>query len=119
MLQMSAKTMQKELLDAMARLFGRFGTGGDLTPATDHWEWEKIVESRPADEGRVLQELARFADFWRYFQQRSEKLGPEIVDAISDVHNLPVSERIERLKEINQKLMERVGDAGEGAQFRH
>src|SRR5262249_36966978 len=101
------------------QLFKRFEKDGDLGPIEDRNEWDKLVESKPPEERELVKELARFADLWRYFQERKEKLGPEIVNAISQVNSLPVPERIARLKEINQKLMERVGDAGQGGQFRH
>jgi hypothetical protein len=110
---------QKELLQGMEQLLKRFAKGGELAPIEDRSEWERLVESKPPEERELIEELARFADLWRYFQERKEKLGPEIVNAISQVHSLPVPERIVRLKEINQKLMERVSDAGQGAQFRH
>ena len=116
---MARDTPQKELLKEMSRLFKWFQTGGDLAPIKDHGEWEKLVESKPPEERELLKELARFTDLWRYLQERKEKLGPEIVSAISQVHKLPVRERTSRLKEINQKLMERVGNAGQGAQFRN
>jgi hypothetical protein len=116
---MADDTPQKELLQEMARLLKRFERGGDLAPIEDRDEWDKLVESKPPEERELVKELARFADLWRYFQERKEKLGPEIVNAVSQVPKLPVPERIARLKEINQKLMERVGDAGQGAQFRH
>jgi len=110
---------QKELLQEMSRLFKRFEKGGDLAPIEDRDEWDKLVESSPPEERELVRELARFADLWRYFQERREKLGTEVVSAISEVHKLPVPARIVRLKEINQKLMERVGDAGQSSQFRH
>ena len=116
---MSDDTPQNQLLQEMARLFKRFEKGGNLAPIEDHNEWDKLVESKPREERELLKELARFADLCRYFQERKEKLGSEIVNAISHVHKLPVPDRIARLKEINQRLMERVGDDGEGAQFRH
>jgi hypothetical protein len=116
---MADDTPQKELLQEMARLFKRFEKGGDLAPIEDRDEWDKLVESKPPEERELVKELARLADLWRYFRERKEKLGPEIVNAVSHVHNLHVPERIVRLKEINQKLMERIGDAGHGAQFRH
>jgi hypothetical protein len=42
----------------------------------------------------------------------SEKLDPEIVKALAEVHKLPAALRAARVREINQKLMERIGDAG-------
>jgi hypothetical protein len=116
---MADETPQKQLLQEMSRLFRRLQSGGDLASIEDRGEWDKLVESTPPEERELLRELARFTDLWRYFQERKEKLGPEIVGAISQVHKLLVPQRISRLKEINQKLMERVDDAGQGAQFRH
>jgi hypothetical protein len=110
---------QKALLQEMAHLCKRFEEGGDLAPIKDRNEWDKLVESKPPEERELVKELARFADLWRYFQENKEKLGTEIVSALSQVNQLPVPERTARLKEINQKLMERVSDAGPGAQFRH
>ncbi len=110
---------RKELLQGMAQLVKRFEKGGDVAPIEDRNEWDKLVESKPPEERELVKELARFADLWRYFQERKEKLGPEIVSALSQVRQLPIAERIALLKEINQKLMERVGDVGQGAQFRH
>jgi hypothetical protein len=115
---MSKENPQKELLQEMARFLARFKEGGDVSPIADRDEWDRVVESTPPEEREVVKELARFADLWRYFQERNEKLGPEIVTAISQVHTLPPAERAVRLKEINQRLMERVNDAGQGAQFR-
>jgi hypothetical protein len=116
---MTDDTTQKDLLKEIGGLLKRFDKGGDLAPIEDRNEWDKLVASKPPEERELIGELTRFADLWRYFQKRKEKLGPEIVQAASEVPNLPVPERIARLKEINQELMERVDDAGEGARFRH
>jgi hypothetical protein len=115
---MKNDTPQKELLREMVQLFKRFRKGGDVAPIEYRDEWETLVESKPPEERELLKELARFADLWRYFEERKEKLGLEIVNVISHLHNLPISARISRLKEINQKLMERIGDAGQSAQLR-
>src|SRR5215469_3033023 len=93
---------QKELLQGMEQLLKRFEKGGDLAPIEDRNEWDKLVESKPPEERELVKELARFADLWRYFQERNEKLGPEIVNAIRAVHQLTVPERTARLREINQ-----------------
>jgi hypothetical protein len=116
---MTDDTPQEDLLKEMGFLLKRFNKDGDLAPIEDRNEWDKLVASKPPEERELIGELTRFADLWRYFEERQEKLGPEIVKAVSEVPNLAVPERIARLKEINQKLMERVGDAGEGARFRH
>jgi hypothetical protein len=115
---MAGDKPQKELLQQMSRLFQRLKSGGDLGPIDDRDDWEKLLASQPPEERELVSELARFADLWRYFQEHGEKLGPENVELISQVHKLALPERIARLKEINQKLMERVQDAGAGAQFR-
>jgi hypothetical protein len=116
---MPEDTSQEELLHKMEQVFKRFQKSGNLAPIEDLSDWEKLVASKPLEERELLTELARFVDLWRYLQAREQKLGAEIVDAVSRLRQLPVPERIARLKEINQKLMEQVGDAGEGAQFRH
>lgn len=114
---MAGDNPQKELLQQMASLLQRLSSGGDLGPVNRD-DWDGFLASQPPEERELVSELARFADLWRYFQERGEKLGPEIVESISEVHKLAVPERTARLKEINQKLMERVQDAGAGAQFR-
>ena len=108
---MSNDPPQQSLLQELARLFRRFKSGGDLAPIDDRDEWEKRVSSNPPEEQELVNELARFADLWRYLQERNEKLGPEIVQALAEVHKLPVvSRRAARVREINQKLMRRIGE---------
>lgn len=109
---------QKALLQEITRLLQRLGKEGDLAPMEDRDEWDKLVASRAPEERELVKDLARFVDLWRYFQERQEPLGPEIVNAVRQVHKLAVPERSARLQEINQKLMERVGNAGQRSQFR-
>jgi len=116
---MAEDNQKKTLLLEIAGLGRRFQKDGDLAPVADIQEWERLVASKQSEERDLLRELTRFADLWRYSRERGEKLGPGIVDAIRQLHNLAVPERARRLKEINQELMERVNDVGEGAQFRH
>jgi hypothetical protein len=97
------------------KLLGRFRSGGDLRPVEDRDEWDKLVASKSPDERELLEQLARFSDLWRYFQEQKQKLGSEIVNRLRGLNKLPVAERIVELKDINQKLMERVGDAGQRA----
>jgi hypothetical protein len=112
-------TPQEELLQEMARLLKRFEKSGDMAPIEHRDMWDSSIAFLPPEERELVEELARFGDLWRYFRERKEKLGPEIVGGIRQLHQLAVPERIARLREINLKLMERTGNAGEGTQFRH
>ena len=107
---MSNDTAQKKLLQELSQLFKRFTKAGDLAPIEARDEWETFVRSQTSQEQELLTELARFADLWRYLNERNEKLGPTIVKAIGEVHKLPVTSRAERVREINQELMRRIGE---------
>ncbi len=115
---MAEHDAQTDLVVEVMKLVSKFQRGGDLGPIEDRREWDHLVESKSPDERDLLEQLTRFADLWRYFQERKEKLGQEIVGAVSQLHRLSIPERTASLKEINQKLMERVDGAGQGAQFR-
>jgi hypothetical protein len=116
---MASKNVQSDLIAEVMRLLQKFQPGGDLGPIEDRDEWERRVQSHAPQDRELLQELTRFADLWRYFQENRETLGPEILSALKEAPRLAVPERIARLKKINQKLMERIPDAGEGPKFRN
>ena len=113
------KMLQSDLLVEVMKLLQKFQPGGESGPIADRDEWEKRVQSHASPDRELLQELTRFDDLWRYFQENKEKLGPEILAALKEVPKLAVPERIQRMREINQKLMERIPDAGEGFKFRN
>ena len=115
---MKKNDAQNGLAAEMKKVMAKLQAGGDLGPL-DHDGWNKLLASRPPEEHQLLEQLASFSDLWRYLQEHNQKLGPEIVDRLSGLNTLPVAERIVRLREINQNLMERVGDARAGAQLRH
>jgi hypothetical protein len=116
---MANKDVQSDLVVELMKLLQKFQPRGDLGPIQDRDEWEERMQSHGPQVRELLQELTRFADLWRYFQESKEKLGPEILAALEDVPRLPVPERIQRLRKINQKLMERIPNAGEGPKFRN
>ena len=74
---------------------------------------DKLVSSKPPEKREIVKELARFADLWRHFRERNEKLGREKrycphAQTASGVACCTGSE-------INQELMDRVGDPGTGS----
>jgi mannitol-1-phosphate/altronate dehydrogenase len=116
---MANKDVQSDLVVEVMKLLQKFQPGGESGPIEDRDEWEQRVQSHAPQERELLQELTRFADLWRYFQENKETFGPEILAALTEVPQLAVPERIERMREIIQKLMERIPDAGEGPEFRN
>jgi hypothetical protein len=110
---------QSDLLVEVMKLLQKFQAGGNSGPIADRDEWEKQVQSHASQDRELLQELTRFSDLWRYFQEKTEKLGPTILAVLKEVPKFEVQERIQRIREINQKLMERIPDAGEGLKFRN
>jgi hypothetical protein len=91
---------------------------GDLAPFKDQQQWEQMVASKSPEFRPLLIQLARFADLWRYFEQREEKLGGYIVEGVWSLHELPLARRVVRLTSINPKLMSRIADAGERSELR-
>jgi hypothetical protein len=110
---------QGDLLVEVMKLLQKFQPGGKLGPISDRDEWEKLVQSHTSQDHELLKELTRFGDLWRYFQEHKEKLGPTVLSLLKEMPKLEVPERIRRLREINQKLMERIPDAGKGLEFRN
>ncbi len=109
---------QEELLRHLAQALKRFGKSGNLSAIENRNDWDTLVESQPDEQRELLQELTRFTDLWRYLQEHNEKLGSEISEVIAQLHRLPILQRISELKTVNQKLMERVGDAHQNVQVR-
>jgi hypothetical protein len=116
---MPDEDIQNELLVEVMKLLRKFQPGGESGPILDRDEWEKRVQSHASPERELLQELSRFDDLWRYFQENGEKLGPEIISALKEMPKLAVAGRIQRMREINQKLLERIPDAGKSLEFRN
>ena len=108
----------EQLLKEAAQVLKRFEEAGNLAPIENHDDWDTLVESQPTEQPELLQELVLFSDLWRYLQERNENLGQDIVDAISHVHRLTISQRISELSTINKKLMERIGDSHQRTQVR-
>jgi len=116
---MPDKKFHRTVLDELDQVFNQFQPGGKLAPIEDRFEYEKGIEALPPEEREVVRELTNFADLCKYFSERKQKLGSEVVAAIAQVHKLPIAERAASVREINQKLIERIHDAGQDTQFRN
>lgn len=88
----------------------------------DDKERQKSAEERPPfaqTYGKDLAEVcAHFADICQYFSQQNMDLPPQIVDEARMISRLGVTDRIARIKRLNQELMEYLNDAGPATQIR-
>src|SRR5215469_11077965 len=103
----------------IAKVLKQFQPGGQFGPIEDRDEFEKLIESLPPEEQELTRELTHHADLLRYFAERKLKTGSDIADAMFAAARLPVHERIERIRAINQVLMERLNRVGETSEFRN
>jgi hypothetical protein len=116
---MADEKLKEMLADVMAELFQRSQMGGKFGPIEDRYEYEKGIKLLPPEEQELVRELTNYADLVKYFAGRKMKTGADIADAMFAAAKLPLAERTGRVRQINQVLMERLNDAGEGAQFRN
>ena len=116
---MADKKSDETRTDSAKKGSNQFQPGGKFAPINDRYEYEQGMESLPPQERELVKELTNFADLCKYFEEHNQELDSSVARAMSEAAKLPVPERIARIREINQKLMRAVHDAGEGAQFRN
>lgn len=87
-------------------------------PVDDRLERERDLEGLPELECELAQQLECHAYICSYFSQKSFQVPPHIVAACVDLRTLALPERISRLQELNQELMEYVESVSEDSQLR-
>ena len=107
---MSKEEKTKNITAALAR----FESGGDLGPVKDRNEYDQRLKSLPAGEKKLAEESARFADLCQYLERQRMDVPVKILDQLGLASRLPILERIEAMKKLNQRLMECLNDAGKG-----
>jgi hypothetical protein len=75
-------------------------------------------KAMPTPDKQLADVCDQFADVYHYFSQQGMDLPPEIVDEVRLVSKLALTDRIARIKRLNQELMQYLNDAGPGAKFR-
>jgi hypothetical protein len=98
---------------------GHFEPGGKFAPIKNRFEYEKRMESLLPQERELVKELTNFADLCKYFEEHNRKLDGSFAEAVRQAAKLPLEERTVHIREINQRLMAALEDAGEGTQLRN
>ncbi len=84
----------------------QFQPGGKLAPINDLAEYERQMNALPAGERELAQELTIYANMCQFFSERNWSVPRDIRSAVLEVRKLEVSERIVKMREINQAVME-------------
>src|SRR5437879_3170851 len=102
---MTQPNAQDELLLKMKQIFKRFQADGDLAPISDRLEYEKGMAALPEDEQAFVEEGTQMADMLQYCDQQNIALPSEIADGMPELRQLPIPERINRIRELNRALI--------------
>ena len=116
---MSDEKPQKELLGSMQEVFERFKPGGDLAPVQDRYEYERQMESLPPEEKEYAQEATRMADLLQYCSHQRLRIPPGVTESACELPTLSMPERITRVRDLNQVLMEHIHNAGQDPPVRN
>ena len=116
--QKPPERIEEQLGEEIARVFKHFAPGGKFAPIDDPAEYERLREFLPPLEREVNLAFTQFAQLLDYFERQNIKVGIDVANAISAAVRLPLEEQAARIREINQKLMERINDAGHGTSVR-
>lgn len=115
---MSQPNAQSELLLKMKQIFKRFQAGGDLAPIRDRYEYDKAMESLPADARAFAEEATQMADMLQYCEQQNLAVPADVTRAMRELPRLPDAERVVRIRELNRDLISHIFDAGEDSAIR-
>ncbi|HET6842832.1 MAG TPA: hypothetical protein VFK06_14310 [Candidatus Angelobacter sp.] len=114
----SQKNAAAGLAEQMMRVLKHFAPGGPMGPIEDFNEYEKLRESLPPLERELNLRVTELIQLVEYYGRRGSAVGRDVTDAMKAAASLPVEERITCIREMNQGLMKRLGDAGQNSQFR-
>jgi hypothetical protein len=112
------KDMPDEMTEEILKIFDHFAPGGKMGAIEDPAEYERLTSALPPLERELNREVTNFIRLVDFFGRIKVALGQDVADAMFAAARLPVEERIGRVREINEMLMQRLGDAGQSAEFR-
>ncbi|HWH58422.1 MAG TPA: hypothetical protein VN682_12375 [Terriglobales bacterium] len=108
----------KEIAEELSDVLVEFQPGGQFGPIQDSKEYERLIESLPQPERDLKRELTNFARLLDYFNRAHLKKPHGIADAMFAAAELPIPERTQRIREINQTLMKQLAHGSQSAEFR-
>jgi hypothetical protein len=87
-------------------------------PVADRFEYEQQMSDLPDGDRELAIEVTRLADLSRYFSEKEMQVPPHIYREIVASRKLAVSQRVVKMREINEELMEYLHSVSEDSEFR-
>ena len=89
-----------------------------VVPVADRFEYEQQMNDLPDGERELAIEVTRLADLFRYFSEKEMQVPPHIHRELVASRKLSVPQRIEKMREINEELMEYLHSVSEDSELR-
>jgi hypothetical protein len=87
-------------------------------PVADRSEYERQMSDLPDGERELAIEVTRLADLSRYFSEKEMQVPPHLYREIVASRKLAAPQRVEKMREINEELMEYLHSVSEDPEFR-
>jgi hypothetical protein len=112
---------EKELKGATGSEAGKltkFLPRGEFGPITNRQQREQRLNALPPEHREFAEESTRFADIWQYFSEHNMQLPRKVVDQISGLSRLSMTEQITVIRRLNMALTEYLNDVGKDSGIR-
>jgi hypothetical protein len=96
----------------------QFQPGGALAPIEDLAEYERQMNALPPEERDLAKEVTTYANLGRFFSDKRWVIPYHIRQAVLEVRSMEIPDRIARMREVNEALMECIDSACEDSEFR-
>lgn len=91
---------------------------GSSVPVGDRFQYEQQMDDLPEGDRELAVEVTRLADLSRYFSEKDMQVPPHICREIVESRKLAVPQRVERMRDINEELMEYLHSVSEDSELR-
>jgi hypothetical protein len=96
----------------------QFQPGGKLAPRNDLAEYQRQMNALPPGERELAQEVTIYANMCQFFSEKKWTVPYEIRQAVLEVRTMEIPDRIARMREVNEALMECIHSATEDSELR-
>jgi len=112
------KQHDQDVSTRMEEIRKQFQPGGKLAPINDLTEYERQMNGLPSGERELAHEVTIYANMCQFFSEKKWVIPYHIRQAVLEVRTMEIPERIARMREVNEALMECIDSACEDSEFR-